>query len=526
MKAQRMQATKVEPRVERAPSKGQTGESATDSPASKRREHAVRKHKAAKRRLRARQVINPDAAGVDIGSKEHWTSVQEHRVDQNESAIRGFGVTTDELDAIIIWFKKCKVKTIVMEATGSYWMAPYRKFVDAGFEVILVDAHAVKHVPGRKSDIRDCQWLRELHTYGLLRGAFIPEEQCWELREYMRQHKNLVEASSRAILRVQKALTEMNVLLHQVLSDITGESGLRILDAILAGERDPARLAELADRRVKKTRKQIEAALYGNYKESLLFVIEQQLATYRHLQKQIAECETKVQEHLQKMTSKAPAPEQPKSAPPNQPEVNQAKAQPNQTSALTGHDGSENAPKRKGKKRLDGFEQAMIGHLRRIIGVDLTQLPGMGIRLVLMLLGEIGTNMERWRNEKAFCSWLGLCPNHKISGGRILSKKSRKVVSRAATAFRVAAQALGKTQTPLGFFYRRMKARVGPAKATTATAHKLARLVYRLIKSGNTYKPIDMVEYEQAYKARRIESLRRQAVGLGCKIVEDLPKAA
>jgi transposase len=298
----------------------------------------------------------------------------------------------------------------------------------------------------------------------------------------------------------------MNLHLHHVLSDLTGQSGLAILDAILAGERNPRTLAGLADRRVKQSPAQIEAALTGDYRAESLFVVDQALQSYRHLQQQIAQCDLAIEKQLATMGERVrPQP----AAEPSGPVPPEAVAA---------------APSRR-RQAPPAQEVSLAGHLKRILGVDLTTIPGLNVLAVLTLLSEIGTNMSKWRHEKAFASWLGLCPNHKVSGERVISSRSRKVNNRAATTLRLAAMMLGKTDTPLGAFYRRKRAQLGAPKAITATARKLACLIYRLIKAGQGYQPGDARTYELNYKDQLLRSLRRRAAGLGFELVE-VPQAA
>ena len=465
-----------------------------------------------KRAAKRRTIAHPHAAGIDIGSKEHYVAVPPER-DLNN--VRHFSAYTEGLLEMAQWLRQCGVTTVAMESTGVYWLPVYQQLEAAGFEVLLVDTRGVKHVPGRKSDVQDCQWLQELHTYGLLRGAFRPEDLICQLRSFLRHRKNLVEESSRHVLRMQKMLQEMNVLVHHVLSDLTGESGLRILDAILAGERQPEKLAALADARVKKTPREIAAALQGDYREPQLFVLEQELKSYRHVQELIAECDQRILEQAQEL----PAREEQK------PAEMAAKAE-----KLAGAVLDQTAPKStkckpSSKKFSSSFELCLKVQLQRILGVDLTQVPGLGVLAVLILLSEIGANMKRWRSAKAFSSWLGLSPGSKISGGRVLSARTRKVPSRAATILRVAAKALGKTDTPLGHFYRRKQAKLGAPKAITATARKLACLVYELIDTRQSYAPPSVVSYNLECRNKQIAALRKRATQLGCELV-DKPVAA
>jgi transposase len=462
------------------------------------------------RATKSRRVKHPNAAGIDIGSRHHYVAVPEGR---DPLSVRSFATVTGGLEEMIEWLKRCKVSTVAMESTGVYWLPAYQMLERAGFEVLLVDARAVKHVAAHKSDVKDCQWLQELHTYGLLRGAFRPEDAICQLRAYLRQRKNLVEEGNRHILRMQKCLQEMNLLLHHVLSDVTGESGQRILDAILAGERDPQQLAKRIDARVKKSPQEVAAALTGDYTEPQLFILDQELKSYRYVQEQIDQCDQEILRASQSLPSRAePLAEQ---------SLNRLNSATNPPEAAAVKTRRSTASKR----HSTHFELFLKVQLQRILGVDLTQVPGLGVIAVLVLLSEIGTNMKKWRSAKAFTSWLGLCPNQKISGGRVLSARTRKVASRAAAILRMAAKAIGKTDTPLGHFYRRKQAKLGAPKAITATARKLACLVYELIDTQQSYAPPSVTEYTLECKQRQIAALRRRAAQLDCEIVE-LSKAA
>jgi transposase len=399
------------------------------------------------------------------------------------------------------WLKSCGIKTVALESTGVYWIALYQKLEAAGLEVVLVDARRAKHVPGRKSDVQDCQWLQQLHSYGLLAPAFRPEDAICRLRTLQRHRKSLVECAAMWVLHLQKALTQMNLHLHHVLTDLTGQSGLAVLEAILAGERNPRTLAGLVSRRVKQSPEQIEAALTGDYRAEALFVVEQALQSYHHLQQQIAQCDLAIEKQVAALGD-CPRPEQA----PVPPEAAAVKP-------------------RKGRKPPTAQEVSLAGHLKRILGVDLTAIPGLNVLAVLTLLSEIGTDLSKWRHAKAFASWLGLCPNNKVSGQRVLSSRTRQVNNRAASILRLAAVAVGKTDTPLGAFYRRKRAQLGAPKAITATARKLACLIYRLIKAGQGYRAGDARAYELKYKDQILRALRKRAQGLGFELVA-LPQAA
>jgi transposase len=446
---------------------------------------------------------HPDAAGIDVGARVHYVAVPEGRA---EPSVRSFGAYTAQLDELVQWLKSCGIKTVALESTGVYWIALYQKLEAAGFEVVLVDARRAKHVPGRKSDVQDCQWLQQLHSYGLLAPAFRPEDAICRLRTLQRHRKSLVECAAMWVLHLQKALTQMNLHLHHVLTDLTGESGLAVLEAILAGERNPRTLAGLVSRRVKQSPEQIEAALTGDYRAEALFVVEQALQSYHHLQQQIAQCDLAIEKQVAALGD-CPTPPQ-EVGEPSGPVAAAAPPRPNRR-----------------RKAPTAQEVSFAGHLKRILGVDLTAIPGLNVLAVLTLLSEIGTNMSKWRHAKAFASWLGLSPNNKVSGQRVLSSRTRQVNNRAATILRLAAVAVGKTDTPLGAFYRRKRAQLGGPKAITATARKLACLIYRLIKAGQGYQEGDARAYELNYKDQIVRALRKRAAGFGFELVE-VSKAA
>ncbi|CAN5632562.1 IS110 family transposase [soil metagenome] len=433
-------------------------------------------------------AIHPNAAGVDIGANRHWVSVPPGRAPEN---VRSFGCFTADLYALSAWLKQCGVETVAMESTGVYWIPLFQILEAQGFKVNLVNAHHVKTVPGRKSDVLDCQWLQQLHSYGLLSGSFRPEDQICVLRSYLRQRDNLVKSASTHVLRMQKALTEMNVQLHRVISDITGTTGMRILRAIVAGERNPQVLAAMKDRRIKASTDDIAAALTGDYRAEQLFILQQELQLYEIYQQQMAACDVEIERHLNAFTDKV----DPDTNPPPK-------------------------PKRRGKKQPGNAPDFDLRtHLYRVSGVDLTQIAGLGVLSVLVILSEVGLDASQFPTVKHFVSWLGLCPGSRITGGKVKSSKTRRVVNRAANAFRMAAQTLSRSQSALGAFYRRMKARLGGPKAITATAHKIARIFYHIWSKGDAYVDPGVDAYEQKYRERTFIQLQRKAQSLGFDLV-------
>jgi transposase len=449
-------------------------------------------------------VINPHAAGIDIGATEHYVCVPADAVPNGESPVRQFGAFTAQLDSLVEWLRACGVTTVAMEATGVYWIALFQKIEAAGLNVILVNARHLKQVPGRKTDVKDCQWIQRLHSYGLLNASFRPTEAICRLRTLMRHRSNLIVDSGQQLQHIQAALQQMNIHLHHVISDINGDTGLRILDAILAGERNPKELVKLRDPGIRKsTVAEMEAALHGDWREEHLWVLQQALAAYRFFHAQIAQGDEQIEKHLvQIAAAPTPIPEDQK---PKNPIMAASAAQPKRPKRAT----KGNAP-----------AKDLTAQLTRICGLDLTRIAGLNMLSVLILISEIGVDMSKWRNAKAFSSWLGLCPGNKISGGKVLNSKTAHVVNRISTLLRTMAIVIGRTDTWLGSFHRRMRARLGPAEANTATARKLACLIYHLLKYQEPYIEVDRLLYEEKIKRHRLARLRKQANELGCEVVE------
>lgn len=437
-----------------------------------------------KRQSQSLRRFQPDAAGIDIGSKTHYVAVPEDRC---EEPVRNFGCLTPELHQMAQWLKSCGIATVAMEATGVYWIPVARILEEYDLKVVLTDARHVRSVPGRKSDVLDCQWLQELHTYGLLKEAFRPHQELEVLRTYWRHRAGLVQRCAAEIQHMQKALEQMNLQLHKVLSDITGVSGMNITRAIVAGERDPVKLAKMAHPTVKSSEETIAQALTGHYREDHLFTLQQALESYDFLHSRIRECDARIEAYLQRFETR------PQSSSPKR---------------------KKKASRRKNQPYFD-----LSKELRRVLGVDLTSIDGIEAMTALTVISEQGFDMSKFPTEKHFSSHLGLCPNNRVTGGKVKRRRTRKVESRAATALRVAAQALHKSQTALGAYYRRIKARLGPAKATTATARKLAVLIYRMLKYGQDYVDQGQELYEQKYRIQRQKGLAKQAKSLGFMLV-------
>lgn len=453
---------------------------------NKENQKRQKKHSRKKQRT-SFSVINPNAAGIDVGSTEHWVAVPE---DRDQQPVRSFKCFTADLHAMADWLKKCAIQTVVMESIGVYWIPLYQILERQGFEVKLVNARYVRNVPGRKTDVSDCQWLQRLHTYGLLSGSFRPEDPICVLRSFWRHRDTLVRYASSHVQHMQKALTEMNIQLHKGISDITGLTGMRIIRAILAGERDLVTLAHMRDPRIKSSAEQIAKALEGDYREEHLFALRQAVELYDVYQQKIEACDRQIEQYLTQLDSKIDL------------ESNPLPASTKRNKTPKG-----NAPH---------FD--LRTHLYRVSGVDFTQIDGLDAVSVHTILSEVGLDPTAFPTEKHFCSWLALSPNNRITGGRIKSSKTRKVVNRAASAFRMAAQSLTHSSSALGAYYRRMCARLGAPEAITATAHKLARIFYHLWKNGGTYQDPGALYYEQKYKERVIKNMIRKAKQLGFQI--------
>jgi transposase len=472
------------------------------------------------------EILRPDAAGIDCGAEEHYIAVPPDRVSAGEPTVRCFSAFTEGLDAAVDWLRDCRVTTVAMESTGVYWITLHQKLEAAGIEVYLVNARHVRHVPGRKTDVQDSQWLRQLHRFGLLNASFRPQDIICRLRSLHRHRDNLVSSSASEIQHMQKALQQMNLHLHHVVSDITGLTGLRIIDAILAGQRDPEQLVKLRDKRVyKSTPRQMQAALVGDYRAEHLFVLSQGLQAYRFYQARIEECDREIEPLLEKLAQQV--------------EAASAKLKLDALEPASAKDGARTPEplsesksasglkaKRKRKPRANEPKIDLAGLLERICGIDLTKVVGLNVLNVLLIVSEIGVEMNKWRSAKAFCSWLGLCPGNKISGGKVLDSRTRQVVNRVADALRLAAQSAGRTETCLGIFYRRKQAHLGAPKATTATARKLACLIYHLLKYKQPYQEPDPVIYQLRLKKSALAKLQRQAIALGYTLLPTTPVPA
>ena len=429
--------------------------------------------------------VNLNASGIDVGASSHFVAVSQNR---SEQPVREFAAYTANLYRLADWLADCGMETVVMESTGVYWIPLFGVLEERGFEVMLVDPRRIKNVPGRKTDVLDCQWLQQLHTYGLLSGAFRPEAEIRRLRSYLRQRAMLVEYASHHIQHMQKALTQMNVKLQHVISDVTGKTGTQIIEAIVKGERDPGKLAQLRDHRTRADEETIAKSLQGHWREEHIFELTQALKLYRVYQGKIAECDREIEAQLERFDDRG---------------VGQPPA------AKSGRRGSQG-----NALRFDIRTQ-----LYRMTGVDLTGIDGVDGYTALKVVSEIGTDMSKWPSAKHFTSWLGLSPNNRVTGGKVISSRTKPSANRAAKALRLAANALHRSDSALGAFLRRKKAHLGAPKAITATAHKLALIVYSMLRYGQGYVDAGAEYYESQYQQRAVRAAKRRAAQLGYELV-------
>jgi len=431
--------------------------------------------------------VNPNAAGVDIGAHEIMICVGG---EDGNQIVRAFGSYTVDLQASGKWLKEHGVKTVAMESTGVYWIPLFEELEREGFHCHLISSRSLRRVPGRKTDVVDCQWIQTLHSYGLLESSFRPEADLVALRTLLRHRAQLIQHRAPHILHMQKALLQMNIQLSQALSDVTGKTGQTIIRAIVNGERDPHKLAELRNYRCKKDEEEIANALTGTWREEHLFILGQSLEFYDFYTRQIESCDAQIER-----TYSLVRPEN---------GVNEARVLgPNKRNSH-----SKNAPKDVDARR----------HLKRICGVDLTAVHGISASLAQTIVIEVGTDMNKFPNEKHFSSWLGLAPKNEITGGKILKSRTIKTRNRAGQAFRMAAGSVMRADCAFGAFYRRQKARLGPAQAAVATAHLIARVVYKMMKYKVEYEPLSVADYEARYRELQIKYLHKKASKLGFQL--------
>ncbi len=426
------------------------------------------------------EIVNPNASGIDIGSAVHYVCVPEGR---DKQRVQKFGCFTADLHNLARWLKKCKVATVAMESTGVYWISLFQILESYEFEVKLVNARHVKNVPGRKSDVQDCQWLQQLHSYGLLRGSFRPDNQMCVLRSYVRQRKKLTESASTHVLRMQKALIQMNIQLHKVISNITGVTGMKIIEAIIEGEKNPEKLAEFRSSNIKNDKATIAKALTGDYREEHLFVLKQELELYNIYQEKIAECDENIENYYKTFETK--------------------------------FCGNKQCSKIKNRSTKNRPNFSIHEELHRVTGMDFTKVPGLDALSIQTIISETGINHNKWPTEKHFSSWLGLSPANKITGEKVFSTRTCRVINRAANAFRMAAHCVSRSNSGIGAYCRRLKKRLGAPKAITATARKLACIFYSMLKHGQEYVEKGIDYYEKLYKERVLKNLSKKASELG-----------
>ena len=443
--------------------------------------------KARMKRRQARDLptVHGRAAGVDIGSQFHVVAVSGVLSD---APVQTFSSFTGDLHRLADWLEGLEITTVAMESTGIYWIPLFEILEARGLEVLLVNARHVKQVPGRKTDVNDAQWLQQLHQYGLLRGSFRPARQVAALRAYLRHRERLLAYAAAHIQHMQKALMQMNIQLHHVLSDITGATGMAILRSIVSGIHDPAMLATLRDQRCKATVETVEAALTGHYQAEHLFALSQSLELYDFYKAKIAQCDQAIEAALARLDPLG----------------------------STSPGALPMARRRSRQSNEPAFD--VRNALFALLGTDLTLMEGFGPYSILRLIGECGTDMSRFPTARHFASWLTLSPGNKVSGGKVLSTRTRRSSNRAATVFRLAAVNVGRTQTAMGAFYRRLSARVGKAKAVTATARKLAVPFYNALRYGMDYKDPGVAYYEEQHRQRVLKGLRRRAHELGYQL--------
>jgi transposase len=424
--------------------------------------------------------VFPNAAGIDVGASSHWVAVAGHL---DDDPVREFGAMTDDLNALAAWLLACGVDTVALESTGVYWIPVYEVLEERGLKVWLVDARQMKYVPGRKSDVQDCQWLQKLMSLGLLRAAWRPDSEVCLVRAVARQREVLVTEQASWVQRMQKALVQMNIQLTEVLSDVMGMTGQAIIRAIVAGERDPKVLTRHRNGRIQASAENITKALTGNWREEHLFVLGQALGMYDDIARHLAKCDAKLQSLLAAL---------------GQAKVDLGKA-----------------PRAGSKSRAEfDVRQTMANWA----GVDLTRINGLAATTVMKILSEIGPDLGRFANVKHFCSWLGLCPGTKITGGKVLSAKTKRSANRVRQALKMAAMSLSHSNSALGAFYRRLCSRMDKPCANTATAHKLARLVYFMLTRGEAFVDRGQQLYEEQQRQRSIAALKRRAAALGFQL--------
>jgi transposase len=428
------------------------------------------------------ELAYPNTAGIDVGSASHWVAVPAER---DDDPVREFKSFTADLHALADWLEACGIDTVAMESTGVYWIPLFELLESRGLTVFLVNARHVKNVSGRKSDVLDCQWLQQLMSFGLLSGAFRPKEDICALRAVVRQRDMLLVYQGQHIQHMQKALTQMNLQLGNVISDVAGKTGQAIIRSILGGERDPLKLARLRDCRIQASEQEIARSLQGNWREEHLFALKQAVALYDAYQARVEECDGQLEQLFARLGRHSGEP-------------------------------AKSTRRRSKNRNTPGFDVRVA--IFRLCGVDFTAIDGIDVGTALKVIAEVGPDFSRFKSVKHFCSWLGLCPGTKISGGKVLSGKSKRTANRAARALKLAAANLRASRSALGAYYRRLCARMDKPKAITATAHKLARLIYTLATKGQPYVDNGQDYYEERYKERVLNNLKRKAQQFGYQL--------
>ncbi len=457
--------------------------------------------------------LDPKCAGIDIGADSIFVCALNSLGKQE---VREYPIFTQDLRNMANWLEECGVESVAMESTGVYWIPVFEILEEMSFEVLLVNAFHLKCVPGRKTDVKDCQWIQRLHSNGLLQGSFRPIDEYIRLRGIVRQRSELYKEGARQIQHMHKALTQMNIQLRIAISDITGKTGLAIITAIIKGERNPQQLAAFRDYRCKKKLPEIVKALEGNWREEQIFILRQSYEAYEFFHKQIDECEQQIRIIVENLSpleviSETESENKKFAAPPNPFEQFTPKVE---------HIPTKTKRKKKKKCSYDRspYYFQVESSLQKICGVDVTEIPGIDGNIAMTLLSETGTDMSKWKNKKYFSSWLSLCPGNKISGGRILNSRTRPSNNRAAHAFRLAANSVKATDTAIGAYFRRMRSKLGAPKAITATAHKLATIYYTMLKNRKTYKELGAEYYEKQHREKVLRNLHKKAKAMGYQI--------
>jgi transposase len=444
------------------------------------------------------EIVHRDAAGIDVGNESHYAAIPEGR---DAQSVREFGSWTADLERMAEWLKSCGIRTVVMQSTGVYWVALFDVLRRYGLEVNLVDARATKNVPGRKSDVQECQWLLKLHVFGLLRACFLPAPEIHRVRTVWRLRDQHVKEAGREIQHMQKALTEMNVQLHNVISDLSGVTGLAIVREIVAGERDAEQLAELRDRRIQASREEIVHSLQGHWKDDVLFELQQAVQAYDFFQQQITACDKQLKQYLAALPTR------------------ESKTSPKaETSA------GEGQPRKKKKARAykpQGHQPAfdLEAELNRVLGVNAKTVSGIDVLTIQTVVAEVGTDLRAWKTEAHWASWANLAPKRDISGGKVIRHVRQHRTNRVGTAFRMAAQSLIRSDSYLGAKYRHLRARLGGIKACKAMARTLACIFYRLLTKGEAYVDRGAREFERKHEQRELTTLQRRARAIGMQLV-------